>query len=115
MGAKYRTVVETTEFVRAASAAGMDEDDREALIDLLSLDPDAGTSLGGGLHKIRFARRGEGKSGGYRVLYFYREEDLPIVLLTAFAKNQKSNITGRERSDLIQLCNDLAEHYRSRS
>jgi hypothetical protein len=84
------------------------------LIDLLAVDPDAGTSLGGGLYKYRFARRGEGKRGGYRVLYFYREENLPVVLLTAFAKNQKSNITGRERSELIQLCNHLAEHYRSR-
>jgi hypothetical protein len=114
MGASYLTVVETVEFVRAASAAGMDDGDREALIDLLSTDPDAGTSLGGGLHKIRVARRGEGKSGGYRVLYFYREEDLPVVLLTAFAKNQKSNITAKERSELIELCGELAAHYRSR-
>ena len=58
-------VVELAEFIRRAKAL-MTDVERIALVDALSLSPDAGASLGGGLHKLRFARPGAGKSGGYR-------------------------------------------------
>jgi hypothetical protein len=113
VGTRYHTVVELPEFVRSAESAGMVEEDRAQLIDLLALDPDAGVSLGGGLYKVRFARRGAGKSGGYRVIYFYRDAELPVFLLNAFAKNQKSNLTARERADLIEDCRRIAQQYGS--
>lgn len=111
MGTRYHTVVELPEFVRSAESAGMDEEDRAQLIDLLALDPDAGVSLGGGLHKVRFARRGAGKSGGYRVVYFYRDAELPVFLLNAFAKNQQQNISRNAREAFLRVCKVIAETY----
>ena len=51
--------------------------------------------LGGGLIKQRVARRGQGRSGGYRMLVAYRE-GTRAVLLYAFAKNERDNIDADE-------------------
>lgn len=107
----YQTVVETPEFIKRADTIGMTKQDREDLITVLAGNPDAGIALGGGLRKIRVARQGGGKSGGYRVLYFYRVSDIPIFLLTVFAKNEKANISQSEKADLIELCDLIAETY----
>ncbi len=56
-------------------------------------------NLGGFLFKKRLSKSGSGKSGGYRVLVGYREESR-IVFLYAFAKNQRSNISEKEKTAL---------------
>ena len=109
-----QTVVETPEFIKRASAVGMSNEDRRDVIDQLAANPEAGISLGGGLRKVRIARRGSGKSGGYRVLHFYRSSDIPLFLLTVFAKNERANITRSEQADLIKLCDLIAETYGAR-
>lgn len=106
-----QTVVETPEFIKRASAVGMSDEDRMDVINQLAENPEAGISLGGGLRKVRVARRGGGKSGGYRVLHFYRAPDMPLFLLTVFAKNEKANVTRSEKADLIKLCDLIAETY----
>jgi len=58
--------------------------------------------LGGGLIKQRVARKGQGRSGGYRMIVAYRVEKR-AVLLYAFAKNERENITRDELEDLRQL------------
>lgn len=83
-----QTVVETPEFIRRANAAGMSDKEREDLITYVAADPEAGIALGGGLRKVRVARPGGGKSGGYRVIHFYRAANMPLFLLTLFAKNE---------------------------
>ncbi|MCA8902326.1 MAG: type II toxin-antitoxin system RelE/ParE family toxin [Hyphomonas sp.] len=107
------TVVETPEFIRRASAAGLSEEDRDLLVTFLSGSPEAGVSLGGGLRKVRWARPGGGKRGGYRVLHFYRAPDMPLFLITVFAKNEKANISRKEQTELIKLCDLIAETYGS--
>jgi hypothetical protein len=47
--------------------------------------------LGGGLIKQRVARRGQGKSGGYRMLIGFRSK-LRAVFLFGFAKSELDNI-----------------------
>jgi hypothetical protein len=47
--------------------------------------------LGGGLIKQRIARKGQGKSGGYRMLIGFRSK-LRAVFLFGFAKNELDNI-----------------------
>lgn len=47
--------------------------------------------LGGGLIKQRIARKGQGKSGGYRVIVAYRAQSR-AVLLYGFAKSDLDNI-----------------------
>ena len=110
----HQTVIETPELIKRASTVGMSDEDRMDVIDQLAENPEAGISLGGGLRKVRIARRGSGKSGGYRVLHFYRAADMPLFLLTVFAKNEKANISRSEKADLIKLCDLIAETYGAR-
>lgn len=110
---RRETVIEMPEFQRRAKAA-MTEADREALIDLLSANPQAGVSLGGGLHKVRFARQGGGKSGGLRTIHYYKPDEGPVFLLTMFAKNEKSNLTLKETHLLVQLGQAIATEYGKR-
>jgi hypothetical protein len=109
------TVVETPEFLRRARAVGMSDEDRAALVSLLVSDPAAGVSLGGGLYKMRLARPGGGKSGGWRVLHFFRNEGMPVFLLSVFGKNEKANISAAERAELAAICDLIAETYGRRT
>jgi hypothetical protein len=52
--------------------------------------------LGGGLIKQRVARRGQGRSGGYRTIIAYRAKNR-AVFLYGFAKSERENIN---RDDL---------------
>ena len=58
--------------------------------------------LGGGLIKQRVARKGQGRSGGYRMIVAYRGQGR-AVFLYAFAKNERENIAPDELAELRQL------------
>jgi hypothetical protein len=62
--------------------------------------------LGGGLFKKRIARSGQGKSGGFRTMIASNRKDR-WVFLYGFAKNERSNISGKEREALRKLAGDL--------
>ena len=109
-----QTVVETPEFIKRASAVGMSNEDRRDVIDQLAANPEAGISLGGGLRKVRIARRGSGKSGGYRVLHFYRSSDMPLFLLSDFDKNSMAYISRSDQAELIKLSDLLSVSYGAR-
>ena len=84
------------------------------MIDFIARNPLAGVSIGGGVRKFRFARDGGGKSGGHRVIHFYSgEDDMPIFLITVFAKNEKANLTKAETETVKSLGKLLADSYRS--
>ena len=108
------TVAETEEFQRKARAL-LSEEERTELIDFIARNPTAGVAIGGGVRKFRYARKGGGKSGGYRVIHFYSgEETVPIFLITIFAKNEKVNLTPPETEIVKSLGKALADRYRSK-
>ena len=51
--------------------------------------------LGGNVFKMRVARQGKGKSGGFRVLVFFRKEERAFFAY-GFAKNALANISQKE-------------------
>lgn len=110
---RLQTVVELPEFVRRAKAI-MADDDRVALVDFVAANPETGISLGGGLRKLRFARPGGGKSGGYRTVYVWGGVEVPIFLVTVFAKNEKDNLGKAEQAELVALSKALIAHYGDR-
>lgn len=58
----------------------------------------------GGARKIRWSSRGhQGKRGGARVIYYYHNQNMPIFLFTAYAKNQRANITSAEKKLLKMI------------
>ena len=111
-----QTVVETQIYLRDARDAGLTEDERKRIVDFIAANPDAGQEIPGtgGARKLRFAGKGKGKSGGYRVITFYSGEDIPVFLLNVFAKNEKTDLTQKERNQLKAVLGELAEAYRRR-
>ena len=46
----------------------------------------------GGVRKVRWAMAGKGKSGGVRVIYYFKKQDDEIWLLTIYSKNEVKSI-----------------------
>ena len=62
--------------------------------------------LGANLFKIRVAREGSGKSGGFRTLLVYRK-DYRAVFLYGFGKNEQDNINNSELTIFKKFGTDL--------
>lgn len=106
------TVIETPSFLRDARHL-MGDAERLDIVSFLARNPNAGHVLQGtgGIRKVRFAREGEGKSGGYRIVYFYHSQNIPLFALNVFAKNEKANVTQAERNALKELSSMLVATY----
>ena len=84
-------------FARFADKEGITNGELVEVVDLLEAgQPDA--DLGGGVYKIRLARPGEGKSGDYRVIVFFKSEERTFFVYS-FAKANKGNITEKDLRD----------------
>lgn len=70
------------------------EDERLAFFSWLAGNPEAGTVIpgSGGCRKVRWSRRGIGKRGSVRVIYFLQLSDGEIWLLLIYAKADKEDI-----------------------
>lgn len=110
------TVVETPSYLSAARSAGIDDELRAEIVSLVGENPALGDVLEGtgGFRKFRVARSGGGKSGGYRVVSYFWDEDIPVFLITVFAKNQRANLTQAERNELKKLSSRIVDTYRQR-
>lgn len=62
--------------------------------------------LGGGVIKQRIARKGQGKSGGYRSIILLKKNDKAFFVY-AFGKNERDNITEEELRYFRNLAEDL--------
>ena len=95
------TVVETPNYLAAAKAANMTETEMELAVLIVAGDPLAGDLIAGtgGCRKVRMAGKGKGKSGGYRLITFYRVGQR-VYLLSVFAKADRMNLTAQQRNEL---------------
>lgn len=92
-----RTVIETLSFQKQAAGIWAD-DEREAFIDWIAENPDAGDVIEGadGARKVRWSRKGTGKSGGARVIYYHLVDDEVVLLLMAYAKSARETVKSKE-------------------
>lgn len=97
-----RTVSETPTFQKNASRLWSD-DERVAFIDWIALNPLAGDVIPGaeGARKVRWSVAGSGKSGGARVIYFNLTDDEIVLLVTVYAKAERSNMSPAEISKVV--------------
>lgn len=110
---KLQTVVELPEFQRRAKSI-MSDSEREAAVVWIAENPEAGTSLGGGLRKVRIPREGGGKSGGFRTIFVFGGLHMPIFLVTVFAKNEKANLSPKEQAAAIELSKEIVSIWNDR-
>lgn len=83
------------------------------MLEFLARRPKAGRIIQGtgGLRKVRFSRPGKGKSGGTRVIYYYRNEDKPILLLLIYAKAKQENLTDAQKAKLKKHVDTIIDEF----
>jgi len=101
-----QSVIETAVFLADAAAAGLSEDERAE-------NPTIGVLIKGtgGARKVRFAGRGKGKSGGYRVITYFAAPDVPVLMLALVSKGERADLSQAERNALRKELAGYADDY----
>lgn len=110
------SVIQTTTFLAQAKRGGLSDDELQEIVAVIAADPEAGALIAGtgGARKLRHARPGQGKSGGFRTIHYYGGGDIPIFALAIYGKNEKGNLSKAERNELARILPKLADAYRQR-
>lgn len=91
-------------FQRDLKGNGLDDEDVKVLLD--DILKGRAISLGSKLYKIRWAKEGRGKSGGFRSLFFWKQGEL-IVFCLLFAKSEQDNLS----ADELKVLKILSKEY----
>jgi hypothetical protein len=79
----------------------LNDDDYGELQIHLAKNPEAGEVIQGtgGFRKVRWGdpRRGQGRRGGLRVIYYYFEQDMQIWFLTLYGKGEAADLSPKEK------------------
>jgi hypothetical protein len=82
----------------------LDDETYRTLQQELARKPEAGDLMPGtgGFRKVRWAdvRRGKGRRGGLRVIYYYFAAEHQIWLMTLYGKDEAANLTAKEKKAL---------------
>jgi hypothetical protein len=110
-------IIETKYFTRSILDL-LRDDEYAKLQQALCRNPELGEKLGHGLWKARWKRKGQGKRGGIRIIYYWTpdKEDI-IYMLIAYSKNKQDNLTASQMKilkDLVdtELKNELNSYYK---
>ena len=99
--------IETSLFTKILSDYLNDEEYRGLQVYLMQ-KPDAGDIVrgSGGVRKVRWAPEGKGKSGGVRVIYYWKRPDHEIWMLTIYSKSEQSTIPGHVLKQIAEAIDD---------
>jgi mRNA-degrading endonuclease RelE of RelBE toxin-antitoxin system len=56
---------------------------------------------------LRFAPKGRGKSGAFRVIYYVLGENKPIIALLLYGKNEQSDLSAAQRKTVAALAAEM--------
>jgi len=104
--AYYPSVVIVEARAFTARIGDLLSDERYRALQLnLARRPDAGEVIPGtgGLRKVRWSGKGHGKRGGFRVIYFWHRASNRILMLFAFAKNERADLTAAQKKALRKI------------
>ena len=94
-------VFKNTWFARFADKEGITDKELREVVEKLEAGQ-ADADLGGDVYKMRLARPGEGKSGGYRVIVLFRSGERTFFAF-GFAKSDQGSINRKELKEYRAL------------
>ena len=102
-------IISTRAFLRSISRLLVTADELQALEAEIVANPQAGDVIKGlkGIRKIRFSYGGKGKRGGGRCIYLVLTVADQIYLLLAYGKSQQTDLSAKQRKDLLAFIEDL--------
>ena len=97
-------IVETRAFTARIGDLMADDEYRDLQLHLAAR-PTAGDVIPGtgGLRKVRWAAKGRGKRGGCRVIYFWHVPSSRLLMLFAFSKGERVDLTSQQKKSLRQI------------
>ena len=95
--------IETSLFTRLLPNY-LSDDEYRGLQSYLLQSPEVGDIVrgSGGVRKVRWASAGRGKSGGVRVMYYWRKSDHEIWMLTIYSKSERATIAGHTLKQIAE-------------
>lgn len=90
-------------------SALLDEEERMAMEFYIACAPEDHPVIpgAGGFRKARWARRGKGKSGGLRLVYFFLAEPERVYMASIYAKSRKETLSAADRNVLARLATQI--------
>jgi mRNA-degrading endonuclease RelE of RelBE toxin-antitoxin system len=78
--------------------------DLQKLEDELQKDPKCGIHLGNSCYKIRLKNSSipTGKSGGFRVIYYYVDEEKNLYLMAMYSKSELENVSDEKILNILK-------------
>lgn len=109
-GSYFISIAEMAQFIEDADRIFTD-DEYDRLVLFLADHPDAGEIIPGtgGVRKMRWPARGQGKRGGARVIYYFRDLNVPVYLLAVYAKGEKINLTEKEKKMMRHAVDEIVQ------
>ena len=101
------TFIESAVFERVR-AVYLDDDEYAELQQFMMENPEAGRVVpgSGGVRKLRWKRKGMGKRGGLRMIYFVRTQPNELWMLTLYAKAKQEEVPGH----ILKQLKEAFEH-----
>ena len=95
---------ETTVFTKQVKRL-LDAESYRLLQLRLVADPEGGALIPGtgGLRKIRWQGSGRGKRGGIRAIYYWATKDDVLLMLLAYPKNERDDLSVEQKKVLVAL------------
>jgi len=99
-------IQETSVFTRLITSL-MPDDEYHELQTFLVAHPGKGVLIpgSGGLRKIRWTGSGRGKSGGTRIIYYWGDPEI-LLMLFVYKKNETGDLTPRQLQQLRILAKE---------
>ena len=98
----------------AQVSALLDDEERMAMEFFIACAPEEHPVIpgSGGFRKARWARRGQGKSGGFRAIYFFLSNPGRIYMVGIYAKSRKRTVSAADRNVLAKLALQIKQTTR---
>ena len=96
--------IDTSTFSRIIRSLLSDDEYRELQSALVGRSALGNLIRGGaGLRKLRWGRKGAGKSGGIRTIYYWAVAQDQMLMVYAYPKNEMADLTDKQLAELAKV------------
>lgn len=102
-------IVRTGSYTKDLKRLKASPDDVDKMEREIAANPDAGTVISGlrGLRKSRFRIGNRGKRGGGRAIYYVAVSEGAVVMIAAYAKSEKDDLSPDDRKVILRVLEEL--------
>lgn len=85
----------------------------EALTQCLSVNPSYGEVIPdtGGVRVVRWSAESQGRKGNVRVLYYFRDLNVPLYLLALYERGERLNLSTADKRIMRLLVDEIVASY----